>query len=64
MEMNETLISTLTDKIEDLTAEVNFQKSKRKDLELANEALLNLNVGLQEKLDKIHNKLVDIFEII
>lgn len=64
MEMNETLISTLTDKIEDLTAEVNFQKSKRKDLELANEALLNLNVGLQEKLDKIHNKLIDIFEII
>lgn len=64
MEMNETLISTLTDKIEDLTAEVNFQKSKRQDLELANEALLNLNVGLQEKLDKIHNKLIDIFEII
>ena len=62
--MNETLISTLTDKIEDLTAEVNFQKSKRQDLELANEALLNLNVGLQEKLDKIHNKLIDMFEII
>lgn len=64
MEMNETLISTLTEKIEYLTKEVKYQKSRCKDLESANEALLDLNVDLQEKLDKIHNKLIEIFEII